>query len=533
LVVYYLVTLLLYYSSRYAGFVTDYTGFQERLDSGAGLKEAINSFGFPAIQPVLNLINLGLHEVFGVNNIGYYFFYCFFHALNAFLAFILFRKLLTIVKDQNAVVISLLSSLLFLCLPYCVEPIVWKVTINALFSTTLILTTLIGLLYYLEDPLPKYIILIMATSFLALLTFEYGIILFLLCTTVYAFVSRYIEIPVKRILVIIIPLFLLSIFYFLCVKLVTGDWSGHSGAATHLNFDLQLIGGNYFRFFMKYAFFFRYFSFDVKQKVFENIANHLFLYSSVIAIGAFLFGTFIFKKYRSSDLRKDTLHFSFLMFCVGLVPVVTMYHVWMFISENDRHGYLASIFFSLFVISLFFYFIKSRKASIITSCLLILIALVFQRKNINQWADSQEVYSSLLKDFRWYDAEEVYVMSVPDHFNGCYLFRTYEKDGSGLYDALKYSFGKTPKGRLIEVSQFNMNDKAEGFKPNRTSATEVSVEFLQWGNWWHRLGLGGVGYSNDKVKVNFDGQFAKVKLLNPAPNHVVIYMKDMKWYELK
>jgi hypothetical protein len=532
--VYYLVTLLLYYSTRYAGFVTDYTGFQERLlESGDGLKEAINSFGFPAIQPVLNLINLGLHEVFGVNSIGYYFFYCFFHALNGFLAFTFFRKLLTLVKDQNGFEISLLASLLFLCLPYCVEPVVWKVTINALFSTTLILTTLIGLLYYLENPFSKYYWLILITSILAILTFEYGVILFLLSFVVYTFVSKYLSIPSKRILVVTIPLFLLSICYFLCVKLLTGDWSGHSGAATHLNFDLQLIGGNYFRFFMKYAFFFRYFSFDVKQKVFENIANHIVIYSSVIVSGIALFLVFVTKKYRSDDSRKDTLHFSFLMFCVGLVPVITMYHVWMFISENDRHGYLASIFFSLFVISLFFYLIKSTKACIITSCLLISIALILQRKNINQWADSQEVYSSLLKDFRWYDADEVYVMSVPDHFNGCYLFRTYEKEGSGLFDALKYSYGKAPKGKLIEISQFNMNDKSEGFKPNRTSENEVSVEFLQWGNWWHRLGLGGVGYSNDKVKVVFDGQFAKVKLLNPAPNHVVIYIKDMKWHELK
>ncbi len=124
-------------------------------------------------------------------------------------------------------------------------------------------------------------------------------------------------------------------------------------------------------------------------------------------------------------------------------------------------------------------------------------------------------------------------MSVPDHFNGSYLLRTYEKEGSGLHDALQYTVGRAPKGRLIEVSQFNINDKAEGFKGSRISENEVNIEFLQWGNWWHRLGIGGTGYENDKVKVIFDGQVAKVKLLAPARNHVIIYMKDMKWHEIK
>ena len=53
LTVFLVSTHLLYYKTMQAGFVTDFTGLQERLE-GAPFSDFLNCFGFPALHQVTN-----------------------------------------------------------------------------------------------------------------------------------------------------------------------------------------------------------------------------------------------------------------------------------------------------------------------------------------------------------------------------------------------------------------------------------------------------------------------------------------------
>jgi hypothetical protein len=67
---------------------------------------------------------------------------------------------------------------------------------------------------------------------------------------------------------IIIPQFVLIGFFFLMNKIVLGEWVGHYGASVHFNLSFHDIFSNYFRYFIKYLLFARYFDHPVKMKIF-------------------------------------------------------------------------------------------------------------------------------------------------------------------------------------------------------------------------------------------------------------------------
>lgn len=178
-----MVTVVLFWSTRYAGFVTDFTGFQQRILENDSLWGAFNSYGFPAFQPILNIVLYTLYKVFGVGSIGYFFVYCLVHAFNGFIAYLLFTELtkknlnppeLTISSNWLAII----ASLIFLLHPYNVEPLVWKVCINAILSTSFILSALYFFVKNVKDD--RFTIVPILLAACAMMTFEFGIITFLL-----------------------------------------------------------------------------------------------------------------------------------------------------------------------------------------------------------------------------------------------------------------------------------------------------------------------------------------------------------------
>ena len=518
------LTLLLYASTWHCGFVTDYTGFQERVAADDQWWSAFKSFGFPAFQPVLNLVLYGLYKFFGVASPGYYIVYCLIHAFNGFLLYLLIRRWFS--GDVRIFGIAFFAAIFFIVQPYAVEALVWKVVINALLSTSFLLSGLYFLTNYFERGQGLWVFF--GFQALSLMTFEYGVVapfFFLLIGLKYGRFKKIAD---------YVPLVLsfgLVIGYFLMVKWQTGDWAGHMGAETHFNLDLKLILGNIFRFVMKYLFFLRFAGFEIKSLVFESWAQSYWILGTVLlgVLGLTAMLVWNWWYWRGGD---RPLIWTIGMCLVGILPVLTMYFVWLHVSENDRHGYLASGFFYLLVSQLLHKvsFSSWRNALIISYAA---ILLYFQQMLCSMWRASDEVYWSLIEDFRWYDAEEVYVISIPDHFGGIYMFRYCSEVGSGLHDALRFSGERAPKGRILEISQYNMNADSEGVSAISITKDSIQGEFLQWGNWWHRKCQGAGSYENDWVSTQFDGQFVRSKLKKRADSSVIIHQVGGKWFELK
>ena len=103
------------------------------------------------------------------------------------------------------------------------------------------------------------------------------------------------------------------------------------------------------------------------------------------------------------------------------MPVLNLYFYSLQHIENDRYGYLASLFGLMLLTFFLFQLPKFLRYILLTTYLTAAIFLLIQTNQI--WKESTEVFYSLLADYRWQDAENVVILNVPDNYQGAYLFR--------------------------------------------------------------------------------------------------------------
>ncbi|MEZ4935265.1 MAG: hypothetical protein R2788_24415 [Saprospiraceae bacterium] len=178
LALFFVVVHLAYFKTWQAGFVTDFTGLQERLD-GAPFRDFLHCFGFPALHQVTNFFLYLFYKLFDTNPLPWYLIYTSLHVVNGWLGYRLAKKVFEAASsaqtDKLAVNISIpafATALLFLLSPYNAEAVIWKVCFNFLFCTAMMLSSLLFLVKYLEKE--KNIDLLWFNLFfvIALFTFE-------------------------------------------------------------------------------------------------------------------------------------------------------------------------------------------------------------------------------------------------------------------------------------------------------------------------------------------------------------------------
>ena len=196
------ITQLFYFPTRYSGFVTDFTGLLSRFEgrTAAGI---LDCFGFPAMQQVLNALLFTWHSVFGIAPLPWYLLQSSLHALNALLLLQLGKALSERLQLPNVHLMGWMAAFLFLLSPYASEPVTWRVAQNFLLSTAVIL----GLFTF------ELVLIIPLLSSLLLLMLPHG------------------SWPKWR------RLSLLQFggvgLYFMLNRLMLGSWVGHYGAEVH------------------------------------------------------------------------------------------------------------------------------------------------------------------------------------------------------------------------------------------------------------------------------------------------------------
>jgi hypothetical protein len=525
---YLLLVLIFYFPTRQAGFVTDFYGWQEKFIDGS-FKDVLHTFGWHANQQVSVFFFYILYSLFDVNGWGWYLTFSLLHALNGWMCYELFRRLFVKFSLKNSSVCAFIGTLLFLFSPYQAEVLVWRVCIHYLLSAFCILFVLSQTVNFLETGNKKYLWWIQGVFFISLFTLEITLITPVLIIVFVLFWNTTVEkrTPLNSLAILAIPQFLFIGSYFLLNKLLLGEWVGHYGAATHFNISFHDIFSNYFRYFIKYLFFTRYFDHPVKMKIFGVAENSVGIYL-LLTLFVLLFITgIVFYRRLSKRLRMAGL--SLLLFFAALTPVITLYMVTLMYGENDRYGYLASIFFWMMISVLLGGL--SRKFYYPLATILLGVSVFLLLKTNNWWAEDSRIYNSLLNDFRWYDKDEVIVLNIPDNYRGLYMFRIYNEP-SGLKEGLEFIRKKPFNGEMHEVTQWNMMNPGEGVSVVADSINHLTVTLNQWGNWWWWEGIGNSDYENEKYKVRFDGNSYHLQLKSLKQNHAIIYQVGDKWKEI-
>ncbi|HUM47337.1 MAG TPA: hypothetical protein PLD84_10430, partial [Chitinophagales bacterium] len=475
---FFLLVLVFYFPTRYAGFVTDFFGWQLEFDQGSW-KDVLTTFHWHANQQVAAFFFFSMYKIFGMNGWGWYLVFSLLHGANGWLAYKLFSRLFEKHALPHAKLIALTGSVLFLLSPYNAEVLVWRVCIHYLLATFFMLLLLYRSISFLETGNKMYLWQVFGLFFLSLFTLEISLatpaLSFIIAVT-WMMNGLSVKISRKRLMFLIIPQFALIGFFFLLNKLLLNEWVGHYGAAVHLNISFVDVASKYFKYLLKYLLFFRFWDYNFQMKIFSFIENKVFLF--------FLYGFLVIALllvigyFRKISTRLKLVTMSALLFFAALTPVITLYMVTLLYGENDRYGYLAAIFFWM-MMTLLFSLLPKKFFYGITAATLV-VTVFFLLKMNAWWAENDRIYKSLLDDFRWYDKEEVVILNLPDNYHGLYMFRIYNQP-SGLKEALAFIHKKQFTGEMHEVTQYNMMTPTDAVNVKADSADQLKVTLSQWG----------------------------------------------------
>lgn len=510
---------------------TDFSGLIQKLEEGSAM-DILNSFGFPAIQPLLNLFYYVQYQVFGLSPLPWYLLFTTLFFLNGVLVFVLVKKLAVFFEVNQVRIMAFFSGLIFLSIPYQSEPVVWKVGLSYHLVTFFILLLLITLVKWLRERKKRRWWIIQLAFVLALFSFELAFAAPFLAFFLF-FLLRKKEpgLPNWRFFStkIFLPLMFLLAAYLAATQWVVGTLTGHYKAAVPAGIDPLYTIGNFFRYFFKYLLLGRYWPGAGKQWLFQEMPALPYLIPLAI-IGISLV---VWLGVRYTRLKSHFQLSLLLMglFFIALLPAITLYFNTLLFIENDRYGYLASAFFSGALVVFLFGLPKIWRYGLLS--IYLLFGLWLSRRTNNYWQESAKVFHGLIEDFNYKNDGHVFLLNLPDNLNGAVLFRDYSGGDRAFYDALKFVGPKETDAHIHEVVQYNLTSRQDGVKVERLSPTQLKVTFRQWGNWWWRRGQGAADYENEWYRFENKGMYYLLEMKKIPENSVFLYQQNGKWFETK
>lgn len=525
------VSLAIFWPARHAGFVVDWLGWQMRYEAGSWT-DIPKSFGYPALQPVLQFCNYLMFRIFGTQSLPWYLLFAALHGINAWL---LYRLVLRLLRSESAANPALAAGFLFLLSPYAAEVVVWRVCLHYLLSLGFALGAMHAALDYFESREKRALWRIHVLFVIGLFSLEWSLIVPVLLgwlLLVYTLERQEWRLLAGRAAGLFLPQAGLLVAYFSLNKWMFGNWVGHYGASTHLNVDPRLLFATMLKYLAKHAFFARYLEHPVKARIFDWFERPATLTTMALLIGGLAvwwLWRFFSKK---QDPRRQWAGFGFGAFFIALLPVANLYFYYLQWSENDRYGYFAAAF--LWMSAALILSVLPRWAfSIAISSLIVLSGYLLLKMN-RIWGDAEKIYAGLVEDFRWYDRKEVVILASPDNYKGVWIMRIIGQD-NGFNEALALRRRTPFQGKMWEVAQFNMETPNDGVKVEKsetdTTGLTYKTSFPQFGNWWFRNGIGAGDYETDSYLFRTKEWHVETTLREKRPDRVVIYPAGSKWME--
>jgi hypothetical protein len=526
----FLLTLLLCWPAREAGFTSDFTAHMEMFVDRTG-EGWWNSFGWRGNQPFLFGFMYLWHQWFGMAGLPWFLLFAFLHALNGSLLYHLYRRLGG-VQGASVCWPALAAALLFTIHPYQVEVLTWKVCVHYLLSTG----SLLGMIWLLtaEGGWSRWRWVAVHLLFaMALFSLELALIYPLILAGTLWWWSRekgwtsarlY-----RRLAALLAPQSVLVGAYFLWNRLRLGHWVGHYGEDVHLRVAPEELVSHLLNYYLKYTLFTR--DWPVAWKGYLGDWHFrdpgLMYFCAALGLGL-LAGLLVYSRRTGPAFRAGL--WALLAFFLALAPVISLYYAWLGHNENDRYGYLASAFFVLALVLL----TRSWPRYLLIAGFLLYggVGMGLFRANVDRWTQGQRVYAALLADYRWADTAEVWVLAMPDSYDGIMLFRGFTP-GEGLRDALHWIGGRSAVGGIVEVAAFVVRQPGDGTEAFWLDERRVRVRFRQWGNWFVRQGLGASDYRGEGYEVVFDEGGYTLIFERPDPNRVLIYSDGGRWKQLE
>lgn len=526
-----LISMVTFYPTIGAGFVFDFLGWQRQYDQGS-FADILTSFGYKGNHQVLHFFFYSIYCLFHTRGLPWYVLFCSLHAFNAWLLYHWLTDVSRRWKVQLPALLILLTSIVFVIHPYNVEPVVWKVCVHYLLSLSAVLALLLWTGQYLDNGRKWFLWAGFGVYALSLFLLELSYVtpaVITLYVLIHHFAGAEHKPELKRALLLPAGLWGLLVAGLLINRLTLGAWVGHYGSAAHLKLDVIGMMSTEIKYLVSHLTDARYFSFKIKSVLFDTVLSNpeLIFFILTAIIGIIILYVIRFKKVGPH------IHLAFFGVSASMLYTLTISNLFFYhlmIGTNDRFSYLPLTFLLVAVAALFSKLPRWLWIGLLSGILLIQAYL--QEKTIRYWKQSTEIVDHLRDTFRWHDRSHVFVLNSPDNYNGIVMTRIIEAP-SGIDELIDFQTPKPYDGQMFDVYQYNMTTPLDGVKVEQTGPMQLKVTFNQWGNWWHRNGIGASAYENDFYKAETLDYPYLITFKQLPPNSAIIYQDGEEWQEFK
>ena len=521
-----ILTLLVYFNTRQAGFVTDFLGWQSDFDNNSAWA-VINGdrYNIKSFYHFTHILMYAMTSVFRLNGTAWFLLFSSLFALNGLFVFRLFIYLFNKLEIPHSTAIAIIGVLFFMLSPYQAEVMVWRASFHYLTGFAMMLSFVHLALQYVDNQQVKYWVWAMAIFFCSIFSLEF--FLFTPFVVLILMVFLYLNFPqsfdLKNVLIrfVGIPLSMI-VGYFILYRLTHEKWIAHYGSKNHTALISPESFATYGKYVAKYLGFIRHFKHTTKETIFGYFSTPSVSWLILIVVLSIaVLGLVLLKKMNN---RNRLIFLNFGLFSLLIAPVMTLYFSYTLLTENDRYGYMASAFLFMglaLILSKLPRFLYYGIA-IFYLCLSTYLLL----KTNRNWYKSEKVFTHLVKEYNYWDAAEVLILNAPDNYAGMPMFRVLAEE-SGVKEAIEIYQHRKMNTRMIDVAQYNMTTPDDGAHVRVDSANQMMVIFNQWGNWWWRAGKGATNYENDLYKIKFDyngcGNCYQLTFKNNKPRSVLLF----------
>jgi hypothetical protein len=524
---FFLLTVIFYWDTRDAGFVTDFLGWQHTVDNNS-FAEVIHASdrGIKSFYHLSHLEMYTLSKLFGTWGLPWFLVFAALFALNGLLVFLFSEKIFTIFKVKNGFLIAFVGVLCFLLSPYQAEIMVWRASFHYLTAFAMMLGFLHYTLLYLQNPQSKYVLRATALFGCSVFALEFFFITPLLAAVLVLFWQ--LNFPktfdVKKTVLRFVggPLSILGL-YLIAYHWVYGKWIGHYGAEAHNKVFTPESFATYTKYIVKHLFFIRYFENTPKTAIFHFFDTPSVSWGIFIGILAFFALSLVFFKKLSSQAR--LIAFNLAFFSLLIMPVMTLFFATGLLTENDRYGYMASAFLYTGVALALARLGKNVFLTIMT--IYLGFSVFFLVKTTSLWFKSERTFTNLIKSYRWWDAEEVLVLNAPDNLEGMYMFRIRGAE-SAIPEALEAFRRQKVSFKIYDTQRYTLTDWTNGVHIRVNTPDSLTVSFNQFGTWWTRE----PNYETEQYTVKDGAGNYTLKLKPTTKKRVLLFQVADTWQEV-
>ena len=525
------ISLVSFLPSIGAGFVYDYLGWQKEYEQGT-FADIINCFGYKGNHQFLHFVFYSFYKIFNIAGLPWYLFFTSLHAVNGYLLYRFMLQLSDYWKVNIPQIIALGATFIFLLHPYSVEPVVWRVCVHYLISMMQVMLVLILYLSYLQTGNRQHLYIGGLIYLVSLFTLEVSFItpvVLGLAGLLIWWTGENKRSIFKSTFYYGGMLFGLLGGYLLLNKITLGNVVGHYGAQVHLRLDFLTMAATEFKYLVKHLFFARLYSYNAKGLLFDKIlsmpAVTFFITTLIISISVLYF-----IKIKKLHPKWHLAFFGLMASILFVMPVSNIYFFHLHYGMNDRYSYIPIAFLVISVAALAAYGKKWISYSILA--LLLLISIYWQQRILSYWNQSTQVLQALKEKFIWHDAPYVFILNSPDNFHGTVMASILDEP-SGIDELLDYQTARPYNGKMFDVFQYNMTLITDGAHVEQTGPMQIKVTFNQWGNWWHRNGIGAGTYENEYYKAELLDHPYLLTFKQFPEGSVIIYQDGKEWKEFK